>query len=414
VSGLKNEQIFSLLFINKTFFAGDYIGTVSISTDTGATWSMVSTGIPENYGISPLLVSGHYLLAGASPNGVFKSSDDGTSWRDISMGFPANISIFALANNIKGLFCGTDKGIFLSTDSGMTWASSNLGLHSNTKVNIISTISDSNIFINTNEGVFISTDFGTTWNPANNGFMSEAPFVHLDSLIFGASFPFGIYKSEDNGNHWKIIDSTFANPDLIVCGKNVFANNGSYVLRSSDGGSSWDTVYKVAKGNYGLTLYSLFTNGSNLFLSSTVGILWSPDLGISWTNIDCPYCESLVFKDSIIFAIGSAILRRSMNELQKADVQKPTIKASISAVNYPNPATGETTIKISSAERGFVQITIVNMLGEEVAKLYSGELEAGDHSFMWRAKNISAGMYSCVVQVNSNIQIIPIIFRGLK
>jgi hypothetical protein len=54
-------------------------------------------------------------------------------------------------------------------------------------------------------------------------------------------------------------------------------------------------------------------------------------------------------------------------------------------------------------------VTIVNLLGAEVARLFSGELGAGKYSFSWDAINAQAGMYECVVRAGGAMQRIPIL-----
>ncbi|MHB8392244.1 MAG: T9SS type A sorting domain-containing protein [Acidobacteriaceae bacterium] len=67
---------------------------------------------------------------------------------------------------------------------------------------------------------------------------------------------------------------------------------------------------------------------------------------------------------------------------------------------YPNPFSQRTTISFSSAAPGFADVRIVNLLGAEVARLYSGDLSAGEHSFVWSTHTaLPAGMYECEVQM---------------
>ena len=61
--------------------------------------------------------------------------------------------------------------------------------------------------------------------------------------------------------------------------------------------------------------------------------------------------------------------------------------------NYPNPFNPSTTIGFALAERTNVQLNIFNQLGERVASLVNGELEAGNHSIVWNAANQVSGIY---------------------
>jgi hypothetical protein len=54
-------------------------------------------------------------------------------------------------------------------------------------------------------------------------------------------------------------------------------------------------------------------------------------------------------------------------------------------------------------------VTIYNLLGSEVARLFSGELGAGPHSFEWDASGVAAGVYECVVRVGGEVRRIPVL-----
>lgn len=60
----------------------------------------------------------------------------------------------------------------------------------------------------------------------------------------------------------------------------------------------------------------------------------------------------------------------------------------------PNPTSGPVAIKLWTDEYSSAEISIVNVLGIEVAHLFSGELEAGEHTFMWGATSVPAGVYA--------------------
>ena len=52
----------------------------------------------------------------------------------------------------------------------------------------------------------------------------------------------------------------------------------------------------------------------------------------------------------------------------------------------------------------------MNMLGVEVARLFSGELGAGEHSFLWgNPTGLPDGTYECLVRMNGQIQALPVV-----
>jgi hypothetical protein len=78
--------------------------------------------------------------------------------------------------------------------------------------------------------------------------------------------------------------------------------------------------------------------------------------------------------------------------------------SSIHLTSYPDPFSQSTTISFTSPESGVAEVTVVNLLGQEVARIFSGELQSGDHEFSWDASGMPPGMYECVVRINGSIE----------
>lgn len=66
--------------------------------------------------------------------------------------------------------------------------------------------------------------------------------------------------------------------------------------------------------------------------------------------------------------------------------------------NYPNPFNPYTNIEFAVPQDEFVQVRVYDMIGQEVATLYSGETKAGFYNLRWDAvdnnkKHVSSGIY---------------------
>jgi len=61
--------------------------------------------------------------------------------------------------------------------------------------------------------------------------------------------------------------------------------------------------------------------------------------------------------------------------------------------NYPNPFNPSTTIEFSVPVRSTVSLKITNLLGEQVAELFNGEIAAGRQKFTFDASQLSSGIY---------------------
>lgn len=62
-------------------------------------------------------------------------------------------------------------------------------------------------------------------------------------------------------------------------------------------------------------------------------------------------------------------------------------------VNYPNPFNGQTTINFEAPDGGYTRITVYDITGREVERLYEGMLQAGRHTFRWNANDLPTGNY---------------------
>jgi len=59
----------------------------------------------------------------------------------------------------------------------------------------------------------------------------------------------------------------------------------------------------------------------------------------------------------------------------------------------PNPFNPATTISFSIPAAGAVSLTVYNLIGQEVARLVDGMMEAGAHSITWRGDGLPSGVY---------------------
>ncbi|RPH33260.1 T9SS C-terminal target domain-containing protein [bacterium] len=61
--------------------------------------------------------------------------------------------------------------------------------------------------------------------------------------------------------------------------------------------------------------------------------------------------------------------------------------------NFPNPFNPSTTIRFTLPRSADVSLTVVNLIGEEVATLVSRRMEQGTHAVQWDASGVPSGMY---------------------
>ncbi len=78
--------------------------------------------------------------------------------------------------------------------------------------------------------------------------------------------------------------------------------------------------------------------------------------------------------------------------------------SSVSLVCYPNPFSQSTTITYELNKAGNVSLTVYDMLGKAVdALINNSEQTSGTHKIEFSSKDLSKGMYSCVLRTDSGV-----------
>ncbi len=396
---------------------------ISGAKEVNAQWA--STNGPNGGRINTLFETNMNLIAGTD-SGIFLTAGNRSNWTQKNTGLPPKATAVSFAESGIDLFVsiGEDR-IYISKDQGASWTPSNNGLPSDFGVGPLA-VSGSNLFAGIGGlqnvdggGVYRSTDSGANWIVADSGLTGYdelgdrdtqivVTFAVNENCIFAATLVgngFGVCLSTDSGISWNLAGGVGYISCLAVIGSNLFAG-GNTVYLSTDSGKNW-----TVRDN-GLPIGSPVTAikviGSNLFVGTIdSGVFVSTDSGKSWTveNAGLPlhcWITSIASVDTDVYVgtDSNGVYQRPLSQmLGSSDVtSSPSPQATFSA--FPNPLTQSTTINFTSQESGSAEISVVNLLGEEVAKIFSGELDAGEHSFTWNTTCQPPGTYWCKVGMN--------------
>jgi photosystem II stability/assembly factor-like uncharacterized protein len=157
-------------------------------------------------------------------------------------------------NDQTGWTCGTSGLILVTTNAGQNWTTQYSGIN-NKRLNRIATVNSSIIYCSGYfETILKSTDGGNNWIIIRNG-------------------PFGVGKSWD-ANY-------FINENT-----GWFCGNGNYVLKTTDGCITFDSVYIPT--SYLFDIY--FRNANEGLICGEGSIVYKTiDGGITWTEITVPH-----------------------------------------------------------------------------------------------------------------------------
>ena len=151
-----------------------------------------------------------------------------------------------------------------------------------------------------------------------------------------------------------------------------FFDYGTSVLQTADGGYiitgyCYNDAYLIKTNSYGDTLWT-----KNLLGGAGNSVLQTADGGYIVTGISGGFCVYLVKVNSET-GIGQEIT--------------PDV-FSVSGCN-PNPFSNKTTLSYELPERGYINVSVYNILGQKVKKLESGIKNSGIHTITWNGTNDS-------------------------
>ncbi len=419
------------------FAAGEFSGPISRSTDSGTTWSLISA--PIGFASkTPFIATAKSLLMGGYH--IWRSLDSGETWSRTDSGtlLSAVVALTRIGNCIfAGTGTSTDAGVYVSSDEGATWNAANDGLSCNV-VQSLATVG-SYLFAGAikdtgvsnpdprrppkvwllGSGIFRSTDNGGSWSEVKD-FLGAGDSVWQINLFASETnlFANGL-RSTDSGVTW--LDNPNNPYPIAVSGNNLFGISNQRVYLSTDEGNVWTPVSSGLPSNsqivWAASGSSIFagTYDSGIFiLSATSNSWWPINTGLADTQIN-----NLFVADGYLYANGAmGFWRRPLFEMiGPASVAQPPAPTH-ELRTYPNPFSQSTTISFTPESSGYAGVSIVNLLGVEVARLFAGELTAGEHSFTWNAATggsaaaDATGMYQCIVRMNGRVESLKLMIVG--
>jgi len=76
---------------------------------------------------------------------------------------------------------------------------------------------------------------------------------------------------------------------------------------------------------------------------------------------------------------------------------------------FPNPFNPVTNIVYNLSKAGIAELSIYNIVGQQIVTLWSGKQEAGYHRFTWEGTGNASGIYYCLLNFNGEFRIQPLV-----
>lgn len=116
---------------SRMLFTQGELSKMWVSTNSGSSWSNVTSGLPDSLFFTSLDAVGTsgqiaYVTVGGFQSGkkVYKTTDAGANWQNISYdlpNIPANVIKYQEGSSHGTIFVGTDVGVFMSNDTMTGW-----------------------------------------------------------------------------------------------------------------------------------------------------------------------------------------------------------------------------------------------------------------------------------------------------
>jgi len=165
------------------------------------------------------------------------------------------------------VYAGTDGGLFRSGDRGRTWKALRLGV--SVQAVAVDPTNSARLLVSGSRGILISTDGGRTWSKAAGsttyparGATGQVSAIVFDAqhpgAVFAAEWGAGVIRSTDGGHTWHTtarrpawISSIAETVALDPHGSaTLYGSTNGALLRSSDGGDSWQWIFLPKVGGF--------------------------------------------------------------------------------------------------------------------------------------------------------------------
>jgi hypothetical protein len=373
-------------------FAGAEGGGVYLSTNNGANWTAVNSGMTTSqvtcFAVSPASGAGTgstNLFAGTYSGDVYLTTNSGTSCAAVNTGLTKS-TVYALAVSGTNLFAGTEGGgVFLSTNNGTTWAAVNSGL-TNTLVYSLAVSPASgagtggmNLFAGTDGGVFLSTDNGITWNPFSTG-LTDSYVLSLAAdatNLYAGTGLFGVWR--------RPLSDVLPNQVVSITASQVGSNRVEL---------NWKTFSET--NNYGFEIQKSklppdYASIPSAFIPGH-GTSLTPH-AYSWVDSSAQFGDFYRLKQTDLDGVAhysGGVQVGNVTDLAGNTAPPGQFRLE---QNYPNPFNPSTTIHYNLPATVHVTLTVFNALGQQVASAADGLQAAGPHEVQFAGDGLASGVY---------------------
>ncbi|MCW8995011.1 MAG: YCF48-related protein, partial [Psychromonas sp.] len=345
---------------------------------------------------------------------IIHTTDGGNNWEIQNSTVQTFITDIFFINNKIG-WATTIKDIFpfntvilKTNDGGVSWAAENF--QDTTALMRTIFFSDSlNGFIG---GSYIAytSDGGNSWAKADVDSNTVSNFPVYEFNFYNKQYGYAcggrldvsgvVWRTTNYGLNWnaqgisadEIFDTfIFDSLNAIILSGDPEGLYAIAKIKTTDGGINWNSENLLF---YGLSFKIDFRTYNEGWSASGYKFLFTSDRGETWNEVETPD-SSIVYDLQFLdarhgYAVGeSGVILKLDPSLVDVEPETSTPTEFILYQNYPNPFNPTSKIKFRISDRGFVNLKVFDILGNEVATLVNEEKTAGEYEVEFNAKGLS-------------------------
>jgi photosystem II stability/assembly factor-like uncharacterized protein len=421
---------YSMDISGTTMLAVGASGLFNVSTNSGANWvtkerwisAGTMYGVWCEYGTGKVWAVGSPGISGSTFDQILYSSNGGVNFvNQVPTGSWAAYRSIHMFNGTTGFISGQYGAIRKTTNGGTTWDSVATTIPSAAYLYKIDFIDANTGWVfsqtTTSGSVWKTTNGGTVWNAQSfgtiDGRIYSGDMVDANTGYVGNYTP-KVLKTTDGGATWTELTNTPMGSGFIYGMKFLTANlgyvvgtAGARVCRTTNGGTSWDTVAMPYATSYYATDWVDANNG--VVVGSTGVTCKTTNGGTSWilqnTSASTLYAVDMKTADTM-YTVGSpagAVLKWQKNAVGITTWTQTIPTSYYLSQNYPNPFNPVTTFKFGLPVKGAVTLNIYDITGRLVKTLFNNApLNAGTVSVEFDGTNLASGVYFYTLLVDNN------------
>lgn len=145
------------------------------------------------------------------------------------------------------------------------------------------------------------------------------------------------------------------------------------------------------------------------------GSAYTPAGQEDWIQVDITniladyYVENFRFKIEFENDNGNNIFIDDINLYPASMTALEDLDNNFGLVVYPNPVADETTIQLNGVAGENYSIAVYNTLGEQIATVFTGELNDGINLISWSTNDLAKGVYVLKIESQTSVQTIKLI-----